>query len=60
MGLLGKVLDKATDLAHYVTGIPTSDEKRNQQKMMNDQIKAYKEQTEITKKELANKKESEN
>ena len=56
MGILGDIWDKATDLAHAVTGITTADERRNQQKMMNDQIKAYREQTEISKQELAQKK----
>ena len=56
MGILGDIWDKATDFAHTVTGIPTADQSRNNQKTMNDQIKAYKDQTEITKQELAQKK----
>lgn len=59
MSILGSIWDKATDIAHQVTGIPTADQTRNQQKMMNDQIKAYREQTAITKQELAQKKGAE-
>lgn len=51
----GWLWDKATDVAHAVTGIPTADEKRNQQKAVNDQIKAYREQTAITKAEIDRK-----
>lgn len=59
MSFFGKVLDKATDIAHQVTGIPTADEKRNQQRALADQIKAYRDQTEIAKGELATKKSEE-
>ena len=56
MGILHKIWDVGTDVAHAVTGIPTADQRRNDQKAMNDQIKAYREQTEITKQEIARKK----
>jgi hypothetical protein len=59
MSIWDKIWDKATDFGHYVTGIPTADERRNQQKMMNDQVKFYKEQSEISKKEIATKKNEE-
>lgn len=52
---LGALSDFATDAFHKVTGMPTEDEKRNQQRMMSDQIKAYREQTEITRKEVETK-----
>jgi len=44
---------------HAATGTPTSKEKREQQRVMNEQIAAYKEQTELTKQELARKKDEE-
>ena len=56
MGVLGEIWDVATDIGHAVTGIPTADQKRQSQQMMNDQVKAYKEQTEITRNEIARKK----
>lgn len=55
MGLLDWAWDKATDAGHAITGIPTADEKRNQQKMMNEQMKAYKEQTKMAKDEIERK-----
>lgn len=54
---LGALEDFATDIYHKVTGIPTEDEKRNQQRMISDQIKAYQEQTELTRQELNTKRE---
>jgi len=56
MGILGDIWNVATDIGHKITGMPTADEKRSSQKMMNDQIKAYREQTEITRNEIARKK----
>lgn len=41
-----------TDKASEIVGLPTADEKRHKQKEVNDQIKAYKEQTELTRKEI--------
>lgn len=38
-----------------VTGRSSEDDKRNQQYMLNDQIKAYKDQTDLAEKELASK-----
>ena len=51
-GLLGKIWDKTTDALHAVTGMPTADEKRNQQRMITDQIQAYKDQTELSRKAI--------
>ena len=51
-GGLASATDVASDLYHSVTGTPTADEKRNTQKAMNDQIKAYRDQTELTRNEL--------
>ncbi len=51
----GFLNDKGTDLFHSITGIPTAAEKRAVQNQINDQIKSYKEQTELTRKELTNK-----
>lgn len=59
MGILDWIWDKATDIGHAITGIPTADEKRNQQKMIRDQINAYRQQTEITKQEINRKKDEE-
>jgi hypothetical protein len=54
-GTLGKVNDVGTDVWHGISGTPTEDAKRNQAKAMNDQIQAYKEQTELTRSELSRK-----
>jgi len=56
MSFWKKIIDPygiASDTYHAVTGTPTADEKRNQQSMINDQITAYKQQSEITQKQLA-------
>lgn len=56
---LGFVADPGgivSDVWHAATGSPTADERRNQQNMINEQIKAYKDQTELAKQDLANKK----
>jgi len=50
-----RLWDKATDLGHELTGIPTADERRNQAKDVSDQVNAYKAQTELTRNELAAK-----
>ena len=55
MGFLGDVWDKVTDVAHEVSGVPTADEKRNAKRMVTDQIKAYKEQTELLRAETDRK-----
>jgi len=57
MGFFHDVWDKATDILHGISGMPTADDKRNQQKMINDQIKAYKDQTDITRQELNSKRD---
>lgn len=61
MSLFGPVFDwftdKETDWAHSISGVATAAQKRMQQQAMNDQIKAYKDQTELTRKELASKKD---
>lgn len=51
--------DTITDFAHDVTGIPTAKQRREQANMMADQIRAYREQTELTKKEIARKRSEE-
>jgi hypothetical protein len=43
----------ASTIFHKATGTPSSKEKRNQQSLINEQIKAYKDQTELAAKELA-------
>jgi len=45
-------LDKANDLFHKVTGVPTSDERRNQQSMMNEQLNAQRESTKLQEDEI--------
>jgi len=47
-GFNNKVRDTATDILHTATGIPTAADKRDQARMINDQIKAYKEQSDLT------------
>lgn len=42
-----KGYDHFTDFLHNVTGIPTEDQKRNAAKLVNDQINAYKKQSQI-------------
>lgn len=54
-GTLGKVNDIGTDVFHKGTGIPTAQEKRGAMNAVNEQVKAYKEQTELTRKELNDK-----
>jgi hypothetical protein len=56
MGILGKIWDVATDIGHAVTGTMSAAEKRNAQGSMNEQIRAYREQTELTRSEIARKK----
>lgn len=46
-----------TDALHGISGVPTADEKRNAQKLMNDQIKAYKDQTDLARQELNEKRD---
>jgi len=55
MGLWSKIKDVGTDILHAVTGIPTADERRNAQRAMNDQLKAYRDQTELTRNEINRK-----
>lgn len=43
----------ASRIWHGITGTPTEDEKRNQRYAINDQIKAYKDATELTQQQLA-------
>ena len=52
---LGLLEDKATDLYHSVTGTPTADQKRHMEKDIANQVKAYKEQSELTRKEIERK-----
>jgi hypothetical protein len=56
MGFFSDAWDTVTDIGHAVTGIPTADEKRNAQKLIRDQVNAYKEMSEISKQEIASKK----
>jgi len=52
--------DKVTDVAQHTLGIPDAAERRNQAAMMNDQVKAYKEQSELTRTELNKAKDAQN
>ena len=58
-GLANKARDWETDVVHNVTGIPTADARRNQAREIADQIQAYKNQTELSRQELATKKNEE-
>jgi len=51
-GILKPVTDKVRDIGGKILGIPDADEKRRQQAAMNDQIKAYRDQTELSRQEL--------
>lgn len=56
-----KAVDKiSSKVFHKITGTPTSKEKRDTQRGIDEQIKAYKDQTEIAAKELASVKEQQN
>lgn len=57
MGIFDKVWDVVTDIGHAVTGMPTAAEKRTRERLMNDQIAAYKRQTELAESEIARKRE---
>jgi chromatin segregation and condensation protein Rec8/ScpA/Scc1 (kleisin family) len=46
-----------SDAYHVITGAPTAKDKRTQQTMLADQIKAYKDQTELTRQELNTKRD---
>lgn len=50
-GLVTTVRDVA-DFAGSLVGIPTREDRDKANRMMNDQIRAYREQTELSKKEL--------
>lgn len=55
-GPIGDIVhDVGTDIFHGVTGTPTADQKRDQQRMLNEQVKAYREQSEITRQEISRK-----
>lgn len=45
----------ASETYHAVTGTPTESQKRQQANEVNAQVKAYKDQTEITRQEMATK-----
>lgn len=55
MSIWGKITDVVSDIAHGITGLPTAKERRSQQNMMSEQIKAYREQTRIAKDEIDRK-----
>jgi hypothetical protein len=50
---LGGFRDSLSHLWHGITGTPTSAEKRDQKSMIKEQIDAYKKQTEIAEKQIA-------
>ena len=53
-----KINDIDLDIFHRASGVPTADEKRNQQYAINDQVKAYKDQTALTEKQINDAKAS--
>lgn len=57
MSYLHNIWDKITDLGHRLTGIPTAAERRAASTAINDQIKAYRTQTELSRQEVAAKKD---
>lgn len=58
-GIASKTADVATDIYHRVTGVPTAKERRTERHAINDQIKAYKEQTNLAREELNAKRAAE-
>lgn len=58
-GIASKTYDVVTDAYHRLSGVPTSKERRNQARDINDQIKAYKEQTNLAREELNQKRAAE-
>lgn len=46
------IFDFAKKIWHAVTGTPSSDEKRKQAKMVQEQIKAYRDQTRLAEEQL--------
>ncbi len=51
-GILTKSWDISTTLYHKATGIPTEKEKRRERHQINDQIRAYKEQSNLAREQL--------
>lgn len=62
MGLLEKVLDPfgVGAAAAHAAGVKTGEQKRAEANAVNEQIKAYKDQTELTRNEINRKKDEEN
>ncbi len=55
------VLDRISgSVYHKITGTMNEDEKRNQQYAINDQIKAYKEATELSRQEISKVQDEQN
>lgn len=52
-----QTLGEGIDIAKGLFGLPTSAEKEAQARMMNEQIRSYREQTELTRRELAAKRD---
>lgn len=59
-GIVKPITDKLVDVGQKAFGIPDAAEKRKQAAMMNEQVKAYKDQTELTRQELNKTKDAQN
>ena len=59
MSFFGGIWDKATDFLHHITGIPTAADRRNSARLLNEQIRAYKQQTDLSRKMLNDKRNEE-
>lgn len=60
MGILQKWWDINTDILHAVTGVPTASQKRDQASMVSNQVKAYKQQTELSNQVVMQAKQQQN
>jgi len=55
MGIFGKIGDWAEGIYHDVTGTKNASQKRQEKQLINTQIQAYKDQTELAKNEITRK-----
>lgn len=60
MGILQKWWDINTDILHAISGVPTAAQKREQSALVSNQMKAYKQQTEISNQAVMQAKEQQN
>lgn len=56
-GGLVQTVGDTIDVVKGLVGLPTKSDQEDQKRMMNEQIRSYREQTELTRQELARKKD---